>query len=263
MADEVDDRLRQLTTLTPRRFHISANPPFGVGLLIFGHENESYDEENLEDFFNISDQIRNCKPGIWTSRVRALANVQSEQPDQECILYWVSEGTIDIAQSVEDWKAYEEATRQSDVDIKLSGIVPPGTKWRRFGSYFSDGGICTIVSTEYLTHKAARAIMFGHRESDEELDYGYYLETLSLNGADIGVSDEQEGFTIGGINCLCFLLVFFRPTNMVFSLPGCCWRSSSNCCGGREWTSYRSEVLFGTRGRGGLGFRRHGGRPRI
>ncbi|KAF8865255.1 hypothetical protein BDZ45DRAFT_668700 [Acephala macrosclerotiorum] len=262
MADEAEDRLRQLTTLTPRRFHIPANPPLGVGLLIFGHENENYDEENLEEFFNISDQVRNCKPGIWTSRVRALANAEPELPDRECIIYWVSEGTIDIGQSAEDWKAYEKATRQSDADVKLSAIVPPGTKWRRFGSYFSDGGICTIVSTEYLTHKAARAVIFGDPESNEELGYGYYLETLSLNGADIGVSDEQEGFTIGGMNCMFFLLEFCGPANMGFSLPRCRGRTSSDCCGGREWTSYRGEVLPGTR-RGGLGLRRHGGRFRI
>ncbi|CZR55459.1 uncharacterized protein PAC_05347 [Phialocephala subalpina] len=200
MSDQEDDRLRQLTTLSPRRFHILANPPLGVGLLIFGHENESYEEENLQEFFNIGDQIRNCKPGIWTSRARKLVDTEPDMPDREYILHWVSEGTIDIEQSVEDWEAYEEATRPEDANVKLSNIVPPGTKWRRYGSYFSDGGVCAIVSTEYLTHDAARAIMFGDRQSDEELDYGFYLESLSLNGADIGISEEQRGFTIGGMN---------------------------------------------------------------
>ncbi|KUJ24385.1 uncharacterized protein LY89DRAFT_713248 [Mollisia scopiformis] len=199
MDEQEDDRLRQLTTLTPRRFHISANPPFGIGFLIFGHENEDYHEDNLEEFFNMSDQIRNCKPGIWTSMTRELSDAEPDQPDRECILRWVCEGSIDLAQSVDDWKAYEEATRQGDAAVTISKIVPPGTKWRRHGSYFDDGGICTIVSTEYLTHKAARAIMFGDGDSDEELDFGYYLETLSLNGADIGVGD-QEGLTIGGMN---------------------------------------------------------------
>ncbi|KAE8440671.1 hypothetical protein EG329_006835 [Mollisiaceae sp. DMI_Dod_QoI] len=200
MADPRYDRLRELTALTPRRFYISASPPFGVGLLIFGHENEDYDEDSLEELFNMSDQIRNCKPGIWTSIARKLPDAEPEMPDYECILRWVSDGSIDISQSVEDWKAYEEATRESDANVKLSEIVPPGTKWRRFGSYYDDGGVCTIVSSEYLTHKAARAIMFGDPESEEELDFGYYLESLSLNGADIGVSAEQERFTIGGMN---------------------------------------------------------------
>ena len=43
--------------------------------------------------------------------------------------------------------------------------------------------------------------MFGDRESEEELDFGYYLETLSLNGVEVEASEEQERFTIGGMNC--------------------------------------------------------------
>lgn len=86
--------------------------------------------------------------------------------------------------------------------MKISKIVPKGTKWRRYGSYYDDGGVCTIVSSEYLTHEAARAIMFGDtdKESEEEMSFGFYLETVSLNGVGMSVRDPPR-VTIGGMNC--------------------------------------------------------------
>ncbi|KAG4442472.1 hypothetical protein IFR05_002074 [Cadophora sp. M221] len=196
------DRFNKVQDLTPRRFHISENPPFGIGFVIFGHENENIDEDGLERFFLQQEIIRNCKPGIWTSRSRKLEYVQENAGDcdREAILYWVAEGTIDMTQSVEDWKAYEEATLQADSAVRDSQILPIGTKWKRYGTFFSDAGYCAAVSAEYLTHDAARAIMFGSDDSTEELDFGYYLETLSLNGVEIGMPEDRERFTIGGVN---------------------------------------------------------------
>ena len=207
-SDSEGDRIQSILALAPRRFHISANPPFGAGFVIFGHENEDISEDELENFILQNNAIKNCKPGIWTSLSRAVENPGPDgathpgDADREHILRWVCEGTIDISQSVEEWKAYEEATRKSDAEVKVSQIVPKGTKWRRWGTYYDDGGVCTIVSGEYITHDAARSILFGDKDSTEELEFGYYLETLSLNGTEIGTSEDQQGLTIGGLNCM-------------------------------------------------------------
>ncbi|KAL2063350.1 hypothetical protein VTL71DRAFT_5155 [Oculimacula yallundae] len=93
-------RFDALQELTPRRFHISANPPFGIGFVIFGHENQDIDEERLEQFFLQQEIICNCKPGIWTSRILQLEYVHEDAGDcdREAILYWVAEGSIDVAQ---------------------------------------------------------------------------------------------------------------------------------------------------------------------
>ncbi|KAH6711375.1 hypothetical protein BKA61DRAFT_737079 [Leptodontidium sp. MPI-SDFR-AT-0119] len=98
------NRFNALQELTPRHFHISENPPFSIGFVTFGHENEDIDEDGLERFFLQQEIIRNCKPGIWTSRSRKLEYVHEDAGDcdREAILYWVAEGTIDITQSVED-----------------------------------------------------------------------------------------------------------------------------------------------------------------
>ncbi|KAL5314711.1 hypothetical protein ACEPPN_017357 [Leptodophora sp. 'Broadleaf-Isolate-01'] len=98
------NRFNALQELTPRHFHISENPPFSIGFVTFGHENEDIDEDGLERFFLQQEIIRNCKPGIWASRSRKLEYVHEDAGDcdREAILYWVAEGTIDITQSVED-----------------------------------------------------------------------------------------------------------------------------------------------------------------
>lgn len=83
---------------------------------------------------------------------------------------------------MEDWRAYEEATRKQYPDVRVSQIVPKGMKWKHCGTYFSDGGYYTIVSAEYLAHDAARTIMFERDSSTEDLEYGDFLEMMSLNG---------------------------------------------------------------------------------
>lgn len=115
----------------------------------------------------------------------------------ECILRWVEPGTIDLCKPVEEWEKYERETREKDAAVKASGIVPKGTKWRKAGSYYDDGGVCSVISTEYLSLDAAKKI-FG----DDDVEYGYYTETLTLNGWEMGAG-VNDRFTIGGMNCKC------------------------------------------------------------
>jgi hypothetical protein len=199
MVEGIEDRLDRIFKLTPRRFHISDNPPFGVGLVLCGQVNG--DAEDSEQFFLQHGGIPNCKPGIWTSMRRRVPNPFKDDTHTEygveCILRWVEPGTIDISQPVEEWEAYEKATRDADAQVRPSQFVPQGTSWRRTGKYFDDGGVCTVVSTEYLTAEAAEKMNSGE---DEDFSYDGYIEQLSLHGVDGGDADNQ-GFTIGGMNC--------------------------------------------------------------
>jgi len=194
------DRFTRLQALTPRRFHISASPPFAApfdaNFVLCGHVNSEYDASGSQ-FFGQHFGIRNCKPGIWTSITRQVGPLD-EEFSLECILRWVEPGTIDVSQSVEDWEKYEKETREKDAGVKVSEIVPKGTKWRKAGSYYDDGGVCSVISTEYLSMDVARKIM--NVEEEEEVDYGFYTETLTLNGWEMGAG-ENARFTIGGMNC--------------------------------------------------------------
>jgi hypothetical protein len=209
MSEQEGDRLDRIMALTPRRFHISAKSPFTApyddNLVLCGHVNG--DEEDGSIFNYQRSGIKNCKPGIWTSRqlpvskAFRLENFNPGDGEFEALLYWVSEGEIDMAQSIEDWEAYEVATRESDAAVDVKTLFPEGTKWKRAGSYFDDGGVCSVISTEYLTRDAASKIM-GLASDDEELEMGFYFETLTVEG--------NDGFTLGGMNCefkICHLLL--------------------------------------------------------
>jgi hypothetical protein len=167
------ERFDRLVALTPRRFHISSNPPFGVGLVLCGHV--STEEVDGSQFFLQRDGIRNCKPGIWTS-IRIPAS-EGEENMTECILRWVAPGTINLGQGVEKWEEYEKATRQGDMDAfkGIEDMAKDGAEWERHGRYFDDGGICCVISTEYLTRDAYEKLAEG------ENDFGWYLETLTLS----------------------------------------------------------------------------------
>lgn len=214
------DRFKEIQNLGPVRFYVSPEQPFGGGLALLGNENTDSAEEMVSTSSNF-DVIPNCKPGIWTSRVRKIEPQKEGYPDTECIVYWVADGAIDLAQPVSEWKKYEEETRDKDAAVKLSQIVPKGTKWRRAGSYYDDGGNCNIISTEYLREETARNIMFGDKKweigedeqdeeddgesEDEELDYGYYIESLTLGYSDnetLIANGHNEYATLGGMNFL-------------------------------------------------------------
>lgn len=187
---EHEDRLDTLLRIAPRRFHISENPPFGVGLVLCGHVNEDEDVEG-EQFFRQHNGIQNCKPGIWASVERDTGRSVESCP-VEYILYWVEPGTIDISQPVADWKAYEDTTRQLDernVEDTLKHLY-----WKPHDTYYDDGGMCCIISTEYLTLDAAKRVQLGSVNAEGEIDFGSYLESLTLN------CEENSVFTLGGIN---------------------------------------------------------------
>ncbi|KAH8820771.1 hypothetical protein F5884DRAFT_745116 [Xylogone sp. PMI_703] len=176
-------RFRDILALGPVRFYISPKRHFGGDLALLGVEN-SNSEKMVAHSPNFQ-VIPNCKPGIWTSRTRKLKEQKDGEDlgDLECILYWIADGEINLAQSVDDWKKYEEETRDKDVSVKLSQIVPKDTKWRKAGSYYDDGGICNIISTVYLTEEAAKKIMF-EGEEEKDLNYTYYVESLTLGYRD-------------------------------------------------------------------------------
>ncbi|RFU29410.1 hypothetical protein B7463_g6922, partial [Scytalidium lignicola] len=195
-------RFDDILALGPVRFYVSPEEHFDGGLALLGNENG----ESAEKVVSTSptfEAIPNCKPGIWTSRSRKVPSDNEGDADTECIVYWVADGTIDLAQSVEDWKKYEEETRDKDGAVKLSQIVPKGTKWRKAGSYYDDGGICNIISTVYLTEDAGKKVMFGTEEEEHELNYGYYVESLTLGYQDnesLIANGRNEMCTLGGMS---------------------------------------------------------------
>ena len=163
-----------------------------------GHTN--LDETDGSQFFHEASGIPNCKPGIWTSTIH---DDSRDDGMIEFILRWVAPGSIDLDQSVEDWEKYEQETRKIDADaweewMKKNGWEAAenqqGVKWRKDGSYYDDGGLCNIISTEYLTTEAYEKILAG-----EKGGYGYYVETLTLSGMD--GEPQNSGFCIGGVSC--------------------------------------------------------------
>jgi hypothetical protein len=208
MVNKRGDRFTRIMALTPRRFHISATPPFAEpyddSLVLCGNVNEGKEDGSV--FGNQRSGIKNCKPGIWTSRILPVSKafrMESYQPEDgefEVLIYWVSEGEIDMSQSVEEWETYEERTRQSDAAVELTTLFPKDTKWKRAGSYYDDGGVCSIITTDFLTRDAAGKIM-GLDVDDEEFNLGFYFETLTLNGWEASTDGKNAGFTLGGMNC--------------------------------------------------------------
>jgi hypothetical protein len=247
MSDEDQelDRFDRIMKLTPRRFHISASPPFAApydnSFVLCGQVNGDEDDGSI--FGNQRDGIRNCKPGIWTSRTLPvsdafkLENFNPEDGEFEALLYWVTEGTVDLSQSVEDWEAYEASTAESDAAVPLKTLFPKGTQWKRSGSYYDDGGVLAIISTDYLSRDAASKIM-GVETEDEECDLGYYYDTLTY---------DHDCFTLGGMSCT-FPLTFVLPNSQLTatcSWPRRSWWSTKSCGCGRKWTSGCCETLHG------------------
>jgi hypothetical protein len=210
MAEEERSRFDRLVTLTPRPFHITSNPPFGVGLVLCGHVN-TYDDNGAQ-FSLQRDGIRNCKPGIWTS---IAVPVSGGEGMMECILRWVAPGTIDLGQDIEKWETYEEATREMDVESfksvgEMVGESGNVLERKKDGSYYDDGGVCCVISTEYLTKAAFEKIIDEEKRENLKDGYGFYVETLTIS-----IFDGQPGnkrFCIGGMCCMCRLLLLLLWT---------------------------------------------------
>jgi hypothetical protein len=231
------DRLNSLMALSPRRFHISANPPFGLGIVICSHMTE--DDDSIDQFTFNHEGIANCKPGIWRSFFRTVHAPEGQwsypYEPTECIVHWVANGTIDLTQSVKDWLAYDMAAREKDATIDLENTVLRGIEWENKGTFSDDGGICAVLSTEYLTKEAAAKLMIGGKEDEsedededvderegeggdeeeeeeEEVKFGYYLETVTLS---YGLR-ENRYFTLGGMSCM--FSAFFSIFSMLLYL---------------------------------------------
>jgi hypothetical protein len=209
---EEGDRFRRILALTPRRFHISATPPFAApydySLVLCGMVEGG--EEDGSIFSTHNEGIKNCKPGIWTSRKLPVSdafkreNFLPEEGEFEALLYWVSDGLIEISQPVEDWEAYEKATREHDIAVELKTMFPNGTKWKRNGSYYDDGGVCSIISADYLTRYAASKIM-GISFEDDDFHLDGYFGTLTEHGWEYlepATTEDNYSFTLGGMNCM-------------------------------------------------------------
>lgn len=151
------------------------------------------DDDSGAQFFLQRDGTRNCKPGIWTSIAVPAAG---EDGMMECILRWVAPGSIDLSQSVEEWERYEEGTRTADLE-GFKGIK--GLEWKRDGTYYDDGGVCCVISTEYLTREAFEEIVDPEERESLEDGYAFYIETLTLSIFDGPPGNER--FCIGGMCC--------------------------------------------------------------
>jgi hypothetical protein len=72
------------------------------------------------------------------------------------------------------------------------------------GSYYDDGGLCNVISAEYLTGEACEKMMAG-----QEVEYDYYVETLTLSAMD--GEAQNSCFCIGGMSCrFCLSLCSFE-----------------------------------------------------
>jgi hypothetical protein len=231
MADTV--RFDRIMALSPRRFHISANPPYGVGIVICSHINE--DREAEDQLFANHEGIADCKPGIWRSsycRVKAPEGQWSYAYDPtECILHWVADGTIDLGQPVKEWEESDKAAREIDATMDLENTLLQGVEWESRGTFFDDGGVCAVLSSDYVTREAAKKIVIENgqdkdsddendeeeeededndeeeeeeeEEDDDDFDFGYYLERVTLNNMDMSGRKDNAFFTLGGMNCTC------------------------------------------------------------
>ena len=152
---------------------------------------------DYDDEFEQDEGIKHCKPGIWTS-VKKLTGREHPDFSEEYFLYWVEAGTIDISQSVDDWKAYEDATRptdEEDTEARLSKF-----KWKDYHTYYDDGGVCSVISTEYVTEEAARRVQFQDVATQDDHDHDFYMEMIAMKARDSEMGNA--GFTIGGLSCM-------------------------------------------------------------
>ena len=180
--------------------------------------------------------IENCKPGIW----KAIAK---ETPDElkssgiilECCLQWVADldetTSLDLASSVKTWKEWDQKLREK---FGEDGVAEPLSKaivWKEAESYFDDGGLCNVITAEYVTEKGFRKLVHGGKggdsedeedeedddeeeeeeEEEDDEDLGSYLEPITLKDWELDVA-ENDVFTLGGLHCesnhhpSCFLL---------------------------------------------------------
>ncbi|KAL5314712.1 hypothetical protein ACEPPN_017358 [Leptodophora sp. 'Broadleaf-Isolate-01'] len=82
--------------------------------------------------------------------------------------------------------------------------------------------------------------MFGSKDSGGELAFGYYLETLSLNGVEMGIPEDRERFTIGCVN-------FSQdevggPPRIAVAEENGQVIAVRFCCGMEDWSAH-SEIL--------------------
>ncbi len=205
-----DDRFNAILRLSPRYVIVRASSPDGVCFRLAGHTNE------LEQLGQLHSGIANCKPGIWKALAKPTPDeLQKLDVCWEVCLRWVGElepdTELDFAAGLEQWKDWDRKMQEKFGDV---GGLGDNLVWKSDGAYYDDGGLCNVISSDYLTESAAKDIMKGRKmedggdaddendeDEDEETEMGYYLEKITLNEDSLGDWLDNDTFALGGLNC--------------------------------------------------------------
>ncbi|KAH8883399.1 hypothetical protein GQ53DRAFT_847039 [Thozetella sp. PMI_491] len=199
-----DERFDTLLRLAPRYVIVRNLPPGDIGFKLMGHVSEP----DQIDYWHTG--IPNCKPGIWKAMAKDTpAELQKDLICWEVCLRWVGELTpdteLDFAGGLDEWEDWNRRMQEKfgDGDGENAGLV-----WMSGGGYFDDGGICNVISTSYLTEKAATEIIHGQEKdkeeegegAEEEDEFGFYLEAMTQGEDSSGEDLGLDTFCLGGLH---------------------------------------------------------------
>ncbi|KAL7918433.1 hypothetical protein ACQKWADRAFT_323777 [Trichoderma austrokoningii] len=200
-TSEEGNRLKGLLSLCPRYVVVPPNSPDGISFALTGNAQE------WEHLTYLHMGISNCKPGVWKAEVQTVEGAEPGNCDQEACLRWVAdldeETELDFSISLDEWQAWDQMLKDR-FDNSAAGW-DEGLAWKHAGTYYDDGGLMNVLSMAYLTHEAAAMVMEGKGAGEEAIDedeWGYYLESITLNDSPANTEDEIRnlGFTFGGLH---------------------------------------------------------------
>jgi hypothetical protein len=194
------DRLFDLLRLCPRHIIVPASPPEGIAFAMVGGL------QSFDDLTHWHSGITNCKPGIWRAEAKVIHGAEPGTVDREACLRWVGEldesTGLDFGARLEEWEAWERKM-ENFKDKNEAGKWDEDVVWKSAKSFFDDGGVFTIVSTEYLTRRSAAAVLLGGDVGEEGIDdeqWSGYIETVALNELPDQLYPIWD-FAFGGLNC--------------------------------------------------------------